>query len=194
MKFKLIKGACLVPGTFIYNSWLNLPIQLRTNFYLFNLVNPDEFVHNGALPEFEEIGPFVYDEIRIKENVTLNSNGTISYRERRRFFFNSDLSVQNDSVQITSINMVIVTSLNLLRSYSFLDSKIIKFVFEMIFKMNNESLLVTKSVNQLLFGYDDKLMSLLAEFKLVSNDKIAFFINVGYFLYFFQKKIQINYF
>lgn len=147
------------------------------NFYLFNLVNPTEFIQ-GSKPVFEEVGPFVYDEKRIKENVTFN-NGTISYNERRRFYFNRDLSISDDNVTVTSINMVTLTYLNIVRNYPFLNNKYVQEAVELFFKSNNESVIVTKTVKELLFGYDDKLLTLLAKFNLVPDGKISLFYNVN---------------
>lgn len=167
----------LVPGNFIYDVWLNLPIDLRMNFYLFNLVNPNEFLL-GSKPVFEEVGPFVYDEKRIKENVTFN-NGTISYRERRRFYFNHELSVSSDDVYVTSINMVIITYLNLVKNAPFLNSKMIQEAVELLFKANRESMLIKKPARELLFGYEDDLLAILVRFNLISSAQISFFLNVN---------------
>ena len=62
-----------------------MPVYLE--FYLFHLVNHKEFESGGVKPVFQEIGPFVYQESRTKESIVNNSNGTITYKERRQFFF-----------------------------------------------------------------------------------------------------------
>ena len=62
-KFKNVK---LDPSTDVYKQWLDPPIDVYMNFYLFNLKNGDDVEKKGAKPVFEEIGPFVFKEIVIK--------------------------------------------------------------------------------------------------------------------------------
>ena len=42
---------------------------------------------NGSKPIFEEIGPFVFQEIVTKEQIVDNMNYTISYKEKKQYFF-----------------------------------------------------------------------------------------------------------
>jgi hypothetical protein len=137
-----------VPGTFLYEQWnsADTPVEILQSFYLFNVTNPDEFVRDGSKPTFNEVGPFVYKDVRTKENVTLNSNGTITYKERRRFYFMHKLSALNDDTPITSINMVVITAVNLIRSIPFASrSKVITGFVDAFLRMNSEQILITRS-------------------------------------------------
>jgi hypothetical protein len=87
--------------------------------YLYNLKNPEEFEKNGAKPVFEEIGPFIYKETRMKDNIVDNLNYTISYSDRRFYNFLPDISPFQEDHPITTVNMAaVVRNLNLYRFYS----------------------------------------------------------------------------
>jgi len=49
----------LEPGHETYDQWLNPTVPTYKDFYLYDLVNPEEFA-NGAKPRFEELGPYRY--------------------------------------------------------------------------------------------------------------------------------------
>eukprot|EP00347_Sterkiella_histriomuscorum_P022889 403336776 len=48
------------------DQWKGIPgkfdIQLNRNTYLYNVVNRDDVIFNGAVPQVEEYGPFIYRE------------------------------------------------------------------------------------------------------------------------------------
>ena len=116
---------------------------MKTNFYLFDVLNPNE-VRNGSLPQLKEIGPFVYREIRTRENVTFNGNGTLTYNERRKFYFMPELSIASDNLTVTSINMVVITAINLIQNNPILNNDIIKIIVDMFLLSEKETLFVTK--------------------------------------------------
>ncbi len=66
----------LVPSSDLYQQWVNPPIDVYLSIYLFNLKNGKDF-EKGAKPIFEEVGPFVYKEIVIKDQIVDNQNFTI---------------------------------------------------------------------------------------------------------------------
>ena len=99
----------MVPSTEIYKDWLNPPFDIYMKYYLYNLKNGDDF-QNGSKPIFEEIGPFVYREFRIKEDITDNLNFTITYKERKRYQFVPELSPYLESFPITSLNVAALVS------------------------------------------------------------------------------------
>jgi hypothetical protein len=78
--------------------------------YLYNLKNPDEFEKHGAKPVFQEIGPFVYKETRLKDNIKDNMNYTLSYLDRRYYNFIPEMSTYLESYPITTINLAAVVS------------------------------------------------------------------------------------
>ena len=104
----------LVPGTDLYNQWLSPPLDIYMSFYLYDLTNGPDFLE-GKKPIFQEIGPFVYREFIMKENIVDNRNFTISYSERRRYEFQSQLSPYEIDYEVTSLNMAVISVISQVR-------------------------------------------------------------------------------
>lgn len=72
------------------------PKSLRVAFYLFNVTNAHDFVggNRNAKLLLDEIGPFVYQELKMKEFTQSNqTNGLITYTLRKGFAFDASASV-----------------------------------------------------------------------------------------------------
>lgn len=93
----------LVPGSELYDQWVNPPIEVNINFYLFSIKNGQDF-EKGATPIVEEIGPIVYREYVVKENLTNSPNGTISYIERKYYVFNPEKSAVPENYIVIYVN------------------------------------------------------------------------------------------
>uniref|UniRef100_A0A2P2HXX4 Sensory neuron membrane protein 2-like n=1 Tax=Hirondellea gigas TaxID=1518452 RepID=A0A2P2HXX4_9CRUS len=86
------------------------PIPIYMKFYMFNVLNPTEAQYYGEKPKLEEIGPYVYEEVRTKFNMDFSEDEkTIRYLENKTYFFREDLSNGlKESDKITTVNMVMV--------------------------------------------------------------------------------------
>ncbi|CAF3824396.1 unnamed protein product [Rotaria magnacalcarata] len=103
---KTVNRECqLKQGTIIYNIWRNSPVPFYISIYVFDLANKADFL-NGAKPNLIQHGPFVYKEQRTKEDVKFYPNGTISYRESRNYTFDRSKSMADETLSITTINIV----------------------------------------------------------------------------------------
>jgi len=167
------KSVQLVPTTELYRDWLNPPFDIYMKFYIYTLRNGEEF-ENGSKPLLEEIGPFVYKEVRIKEDIRDNMNYTISYKDRRYYTFVPEMSPYQLKYPITTVNIAAMTLLNFIQH----SPQIAHSAINEIFKLTGETLLVTKSAEEILWGYQDNF---LAEVKkllpsLVPSDQVGFFI------------------
>ena len=60
------------------DRWLSLPGQdgkiVKHRFYFYNCTNSDDVIYKGVKPEFEEFGPYTYQEVSDYENVTFNDD------------------------------------------------------------------------------------------------------------------------
>ncbi|CAF5134685.1 unnamed protein product, partial [Rotaria magnacalcarata] len=111
---KTVNRECqLKQGTIIYNIWRNSPVPFYISIYVFDLANKADFL-NGAKPNLIQHGPFVYKEQRTKEDVKFYPNGTISYRESRNYTFDRSKSMADETLSITTINIVYMTLINYL--------------------------------------------------------------------------------
>ncbi|KPM11234.1 CD36-like protein 7 [Sarcoptes scabiei] len=82
---------------------------IRYSIYFFVIDDLTKFdLMNINTIKFKEIGPYVFDEIKIKEQIEFNADGTnVSYLERRKFEFNQKLSCEkchrNDEITVYNI-------------------------------------------------------------------------------------------
>ena len=144
------------------------------SFYLFDLKNGQDFETKGAKPVFEQIGPFVYKEIVTKENIVDNKNFTITYNEKRQYTFIRNMSVHDEDFVLTSLNMASITILNGVRY----QSNFIVSMVNLALRGAGETLLITKTVNEILFGYKDNFLAILKKLvpSLVPTDVVGLFI------------------
>lgn len=130
------------------------PMYLKIHF--FNWTNPHELLVKGTKPILEEVGPYVFQEIRQKSNVMFHSeNNTVSYFYKKWWYFVpemtngslSDLITQLDAVHISAKHKVRYRDTMLQTTLSFL--------------LTSSTVHTTKTVSELLFeGYDDSLINL----------------------------------
>ena len=129
---------------------------------------------------FEEVGPFVYRESVVKENVLIHLDNTITYNEKKSYHFVPEMSIHDESFTITSINLVTVLATNKLRYFS----DTLREVVNLILQGFGETLIIKKSVNEILFGYHDPILSAIknvtdrVDKNLIPSDMIGLFIGV----------------
>ena len=93
-----------------YKLWLHTPIPMYLEVYMFHMTNSKEFLKNeSVIPNFEEIGPFVFQEVHDRVNLTWNDDFTVSYNQTRTWTFRPEMS-ESLSTQVTNINPVIAVS------------------------------------------------------------------------------------
>lgn len=150
-----------------FQAWQNTTIPLYLDFYMFNWTNPEDVFRKGAKPKLVEVGPYVFREFHEKVVVSWNENNTVTYRQKRTWQFQPDLSGGRSlSDKITNVNVVALTiaalSDELKDDVAFFAKEIINIFLE---KMERK-LYITKSVKELLFdGYDDSILELLVNLK-----------------------------
>jgi scavenger receptor class B, member 1 len=83
------------------------PQPIYLDIYFFNWTNPEDFLNKSIKPNFEEIGPFRFQDIPFKVNVTWHdANSTVSYRKQSRYFFVPEQSKGRLDDVITSVNVI----------------------------------------------------------------------------------------
>lgn len=55
----LPQNTVLRNGSETFDSWRNTPLPVYTQFYFFNVTNPEEILR-GETPQLEEVGPYTY--------------------------------------------------------------------------------------------------------------------------------------
>ncbi|XP_022654689.1 lysosome membrane protein 2-like isoform X2 [Varroa destructor] len=144
----------LKPGSESYNGWKKVPFPIYQRFYYFNVTNPDEFLNFGEKPVLEEVGPYTWRSEWVKEAVEWHANGTLQYRERKRFWFDREQSAGDQEDVIFTINTPLVAASQKIRNAS----PLIKLAFLIFLNAANETLFIRRSIRQLTYeGYPDVL-------------------------------------
>ncbi|XP_063852243.1 lysosome membrane protein 2-like isoform X3 [Scylla paramamosain] len=92
-----------------FEAFVTPPIPIYMQFWLFNVTNPEEIRFNGAKPVLEQVGPYTYEEVRVKYAFDWSKEGTVSYLQNKSYIFSPELSGERrESDLITSINVLMV--------------------------------------------------------------------------------------
>ncbi|KAF4519649.1 hypothetical protein B566_EDAN004986 [Ephemera danica] len=143
-------------GSQTFGWWRQPPVTPIIKIYIYNVTNADEFLIDGEKPRVQELGPYVYRQEWERMNVTFNENGTVSFQQRKTFFFDPDLSVgdEEDMVVVPNIPMLSATS------QSKHAARFLRLAMASIMDILKIKPFVEVSVAQLLWGYEDPLLKL----------------------------------
>lgn len=141
-------------GTDAFMAWENPPPPVYMQFYFFNVTNPAE-VLEGDRPAVLEIGPYTYREFRPMEQVIFLENGTkISAVNPKTYVFEANMSVGPENDLIRTVNIPALTVMEMVK-----DRPFIRTIISDIMKSRNEGLFMTRTVEELLWGYEDPLLA-----------------------------------
>lgn len=154
------KNMVLQNGTKVFDSWEKPPLPVYIQFYFFNVTNPEEILR-GEVPLLEEVGPYTYRELRNKANIQFGDNGTtISAVTNKAYVFEQNQSVGDPKVDlIRTINIPLLTVVELAQL------PLLREIIEAMLKAYQQTLFVTHSAHELLWGYKDEILSLVHIFK-----------------------------
>ncbi|CAH8629035.1 unnamed protein product [Schistosoma intercalatum] len=152
----------ILPGSEIFDNWKSPSVPVYFSIYLYNLTNPQE-VLSGGRPRFTEVGPYVYREDRQRNNVEFSGESppkTVKYQHRIFYYFQPDLSVgPDDQGIVTSLDLVTV-AINNLPGY-----------YKMIFFLYTLNAFISKTPREIIWGYQDPLMSVCLTSKVCDTDR-----------------------
>ncbi|XP_053980417.1 protein croquemort-like [Hylaeus volcanicus] len=154
----LQKEIPLTPTSKAFEVWNNTvslpPMYLKIHF--FNWTNPEELMIRGKKPILEEVGPYVFREIREKVDTTFHpENNTVSYFQRRWWFFEPKLTNGSLNDTVTQLNSVAISAKHKVRYWEPIVQSTLSYM------LSTSNVYITKTVNELLFaGYDDPLIKL----------------------------------
>uniref|UniRef100_G7P552 Scavenger receptor class B member 2 n=1 Tax=Macaca fascicularis TaxID=9541 RepID=G7P552_MACFA len=218
------KKIVLRNGTEAFDSWEKPPLPVYTQFYFFNVTNPEEILR-GETPRVEEVGPYTYRhcaqdsearrkelvelrshstldrwsytavqykrgkniraitrrkgngcltnekstantelqavELRNKANVQFGDNGTtISAVSNKAYVFERDQSVGDPKIDlIRTLNIPVLTVIEWSQVH------FLREIIEAMLKAYQQKLFVTHTVDELLWGYKDEILSLIHVFR-----------------------------
>ncbi|OXB76634.1 UNVERIFIED_CONTAM: hypothetical protein H355_010498 [Colinus virginianus] len=148
------KEAVISNGTIAFDNWLVPGSSVYRQFWIFNVENPSEVLNLGARPKLEQRGPYTY-RVRYlpKENITENSNGTISYMLPNVARFEPDMSVGTENDTITCLNLAVVAAPALYTN------NFILLLLNTWIKSSKSNMLQNRTVKEILWGYKDPFLS-----------------------------------
>lgn len=159
LDYIVLRNLRLREGSISFHYWQKPGVVRFTKVYIFNVTNPDGFLKQGEKPKLQEIGPFVYREDMEKVNIKFHDNGTLSYQHKKILKFVPDLSVDKD-LKITVPNIPLLT----LSSQSNNLGWFVQRAISVMLSMGSLSPFVSVTADELVFGYDDSLVSLAHQF------------------------------
>ncbi|CAH1156006.1 unnamed protein product [Phaedon cochleariae] len=161
------------PDSPTFKAWRTNDPPLIMEIFMFNWTNADQVYNSSVKPEFEEIGPYRFKEIKEKVYIRWHEhNHTVSFLTNHTYYFDYENSVRNLSDVITTINAVPLTVAYKARDFSYWAQKAISMGLSSISK-----LYVTKTVGELLFeGFEEPILSTLSKMPMLRvQDKFGIF-------------------
>uniref|UniRef100_K9J176 Putative plasma membrane glycoprotein cd36 n=1 Tax=Desmodus rotundus TaxID=9430 RepID=K9J176_DESRO len=154
------KNIVLRNGSETFDSWKKPPLPVYSQFYFFNVTNPEEILR-GEIPRLEEVGPYTYREIRDKADIQFGDNGTkISAVSNKAYVFVRDQSAGDAQTDlIRTLNIPAVTAME------WAHQGFIQMLIQALLKAYQQSFFVTRTVHDLLWGYKDELLALIHPFR-----------------------------
>ncbi|XP_045922936.1 scavenger receptor class B member 1 isoform X3 [Micropterus dolomieu] len=188
---QVVKNTVIDPDNDLsFTMWKDVPVPFFMSVYFFNILNPQEILA-GEKPMVEQRGPYVYRKHIQKDNITFHPNNTVSYKEYRQYFFEPSMSVGNESDVVTLPNMLVLGAAVMLENLPFA----VRLMISATFKTFNEGPFLTKTIGELMWGYDSLLVEFLNRYlpgMLPSTGKFGLFAdfnnsNTGLFTIFTGK-------
>lgn len=160
----IIKSMALTPDSDRLKSWLDPPVQAHLTAYGFHVKNPESVIQ-GRKPIVEEVGPFVYKAVTVKDsvdhgtakiNLKYEDDGdTLTYRPRKFYFLDRAASKGDpDKTFITVPNIPFLTGMSKIRN---LDGIAKTIGSNIVLGTGLATPFINVSFSGLLWGYNDEL-------------------------------------
>ncbi|XP_055681558.1 scavenger receptor class B member 1 isoform X2 [Lutzomyia longipalpis] len=142
----------------VYNLWAKPPVDLYLKIFLFNITNSEDFLAGKDKQlRVKEVGPFVYRELLSHENITFNSNGTVSTTPRHPLVWQEELSEGNkedDQLILPNIALLSIAQVAAEKSYFF------RLPINILIRQTDSQPLVRMTAREFMFGYESPLTTL----------------------------------
>lgn len=157
----LNKQVSITEGSTAFHVWKDVGscFDMSVNMYFFNITNIDAVNRGKAKPRMRQMGPYIYRMVWVKDNITFNDNGTVSFLEKITFHFDAENTEGSEGDLVTTVNVPYLAALHLMLS----QNMFLRTVGMMVLSSLNQQTFLTRSVRELSFeGYPDVLMMLAA--------------------------------
>ncbi|KAH8376859.1 hypothetical protein KR093_001758, partial [Drosophila rubida] len=175
----IMESLPLTPTSKTYDKWIELPIPVYMRMFLWNWTNAEDVQLRGAKPNFKQCGPYVYREERMKMDVEWHANKTVTFKPRRTWFWEEELSGGTQEDMLTLPHLPSIAASVSMRN----SPKVIKFFFNNELNNNGGALYVTHSAREWLFeGFYDEFLHYAMTLNNplappIETDQFAWFLN-----------------
>ncbi|XP_025267973.1 scavenger receptor class B member 1 [Camponotus floridanus] len=153
--YLILRQLRLWNGSISFQYWQKPGVARLTKVYIFNVTNTENFLQFNEKPKLQEIGPFVYREDMEKVNIVFHNNGTVSYQHKKILNFVPEMS-KDENIKVIVPNIPLLTLSTQSKSLpNFITIGLSIFLSGMHMKP-----FIPITVQQLVFGYDDPLVTL----------------------------------
>ncbi|XP_026759659.2 scavenger receptor class B member 1-like [Galleria mellonella] len=148
-------------GSFLYHVWEDLPYEICTETWVYNYTNVPEYLSGeDKVLKLQEIGPFVYREVRTNKNITIDSDrGVMTFNPNIELEFIREKSIADPKdVELYMPNVAVIAMSTLFAdklSY-FINSGVyysIKTIGSQLFRK--------MTADEILWGYDDNIVKVV---------------------------------
>jgi scavenger receptor class B protein 1 len=180
LKFILDNLMVLTTKSYAFDLWKKFPEPFPIDFYFFNWTNPESVTNETVKPKFQEMGPYRFFETKEKANIIWNSNGTVTFRHRKFWYFDENKGINDIQDRITTVNPVALSSVYATRSWNYFLRKGLSVSLSSM----APNVYLTRTVSQMLFeGYEDPLINMARSLPFLGNsvpgwDRFGWFYTV----------------
>lgn len=193
----------MTPNSIVYKLWKDVPFDIAVDMFFFNWTNPQDIYNTSVKPKFREVGPYRFWQKEDKQNITWNDNGTITFLQRRFWYYDETVRKNGLLDNITTVNTIPLvgfpleppskthngkylfqTAAYLSRSWNYLYRKAVSFIVSGL----TSHIYATHTVGDLLFdGYKEPLIRiarstpLFASFGFPDWGRFGWFYQVSFF-------------
>ncbi|XP_052739290.1 protein croquemort [Bicyclus anynana] len=176
----------LSPTSTSFDIWREVPIPMYLECFMFNITNVDDILAGKNVPiHVEQMGPYVFREYHLKENISWYDNSTVSYYNKRSWQFQPEMSNGSLSDLVTSINPIVATVSYILRH----QHAVLRVAVEVFMRMYHENMFMTANVTSWLFdGIEDPVLDIAQRFP-----DLPFKIPYDKFGWFYERNNSLEY-
>lgn len=145
----------LVNGSESYNTWIDPPVPISFQIYVYHILNPKEVVQDGAKPAVIQKGPYTYREHKEKVDLKYTDDGHVTYREITWYYFDREKSSGPEDEKITTLNVPMMTVADMIRYEYWFIQELTEIILDVKF---DSSLFIELTMKELMWGYEDKLL------------------------------------
>ncbi|XP_023576256.1 scavenger receptor class B member 1 isoform X2 [Octodon degus] len=156
---QVAKNVRIDPSSLSFSMWKEIPVPFYMSVYFFDVMNPDE-VLQGATPEVQERGPYVYRQFRRKNSISFHDNDTVSFRENGSFHFQPDKSRGSESDYIMLPNILVMAASAMMEHRP----AGLKLLMTLMFTTMGQRAFMNRTVGEIMWGYDDPLLDFLNKY------------------------------